>query len=528
LEDSAEIEPCSDADSGRDGWVFPSGKPDGNRPVAVDRRRGTVGARTGEQFLKGLREGSRQIWIGDERVEDVTEHPALMGGAHALARHFDMQHEFADDCLMADPETGEPINVSHIIPRSKSDLARRRVGLLRAAETSVGLVGRSPEYMNVTYAGFAGRRAEWAGAHGENSEGAENLVEFQKQLARDDLSLTHTIVHPTFDKMQEHAFLGSDVPLHKVADTEHGIVVRGARILATLAPFSDEIAVYPGFPLPEGGERYALSFSIPMTTPGLIALCRDSASLPGTNYFDHPLSTRFDEQDAFMIFDDVEVPRDRIFIDTNLGTYNTVMQTAWWPNIMQQTTLRAQTKLEFAYELLVRMSEAIHDETVATQEMLGEVLGYAEMTRSAVMLAEEHAYDYGDGIWFPDGRPLHPMRAALAEWFPRVSQIFHILGSHNLLAAPSRAMLDDPQLRPLIDEFLDGFGDVDAVERARIFRLAWDFVGSALANRSVLYESHYLGSVARNRRMAGRYAHREDYGRLVDNMLEPGRRLDAQ
>jgi aromatic ring hydroxylase len=482
-----------------------------------------MGARTGEEFLSGLRAGTRQIYLGDERVEDVTEHPALTGAAHALADVFDHQHRFADDCLMPDPETGEPINVSHMIPRSKADLARRRIGLVRDAETSVGLVGRSPAYMNVTYAGFAGRRREWAGPNGENEEGADNLVNFQQELARRDLCLTHTIVHPTFDKMQENAFLGSDVPLHKVADTEHGIIVRGARILATLAPFADEIAVYPGFPLPEGGDRYALSFSIPMATPGLIALCRDSASLPGTNYFDHPLSTRFDEQDAFMIFDDVEVPRDRIFIDTKLDVYNSVMRTAWWPNIMQQTTLRAQTKLEFAYELLVRMTEAIHDETIATQEMLGEVLGYAEMTRTAVMLAEEHAYDYGDGVWFPDGRPLHPMRAALAEWFPRVHQIFHIIGGANLLATPSRRMLDDEHLRPLIDEFLDGYGPVDAEERARIFRLAWDFVGSALANRSVLYEAHYLGSVARNRRMAGRYAQRDHYAHLVDQMLDAGR-----
>ena len=90
--------------------------------------------------------------------------------------------------------------------------------------------------------------------------------------------------------------------------------MRGARILATLAPFADELAVYPGRPMPEGGDRFALSFCIPMATPGLKFICRDSVA--GTdNRFDHPLSSRFDEQDAFVIFDDVEVPRDRLFID---------------------------------------------------------------------------------------------------------------------------------------------------------------------------------------------------------------------
>ena len=104
--------------------------------------------------------------------------------------------------------------------------------------------------------------------------------------------------------------------LHKVGDTEHGIVVRGSRILATLAPFADEIAVYPGHPMPDAKDVHALSFCIPMDTPGLKFLCRDSTSV-NTNKFDNPLSSRFDEQDAFVIFDDVEVPRDGIFIDAN-------------------------------------------------------------------------------------------------------------------------------------------------------------------------------------------------------------------
>jgi 4-hydroxyphenylacetate 3-monooxygenase len=63
---------------------------------------------------------------------------------------------------------------------------------------------------------------------------------------------------------------------------------------------------------------------------------RDSAAA-SFDKFDHPFSSRFDEQDAFVIFDNVEVPRDHLFIDCNLAAYNSVMKTSWWPNIMQQT-----------------------------------------------------------------------------------------------------------------------------------------------------------------------------------------------
>ena len=479
-------------------------------------------ARTGDQFLEGLRARDREVWLGDERVGDVTKHPQLEGAAHSLARVFDIQHEFADDCLMPDPETGEPINVSHMIPKSIDDLKRRHRGLRRVAESTVGIMGRTPDYMNVTFAGFAGERRAWLGPEGKNVDGHDNLRAYQKKIAREDLSLTHTIVHPTIDRVKDASFAGNPVPLHKAGETAAGIVVRGARILATLAPFADEMTVYPGLPLPaDATDAYALSFALPMDTPGLIFLCRDSAATVGSNLLDHPLSSRFDEQDAFVIFDDVEVPRERVFIAGDVEVYNSVMgPTAWWGNIMQQTTIRALTKLEFAYGLALRMAEAVNDTSTPTQEMLGELSSYVEVTRSSILLSEEHAYDWGDGVVFPDGRPMHPMRSMLAVWYPRVREILMLIGGHNLLATPSRAMLGDARLRPLIDEFIHGAHDMGAEHRARIFRLAWDFIGSALGSRNELYERNYLASARTSRTLHNLlYSDRPTAYALVDSML---------
>jgi len=475
-----------------------------------------MGARTGKEFLAGLK-SLREVWVNGEKVGDVVSHPALAGAAKTLAEIFDLQHEAADTCLMPDPETGEPINISHVIPRSKGDLERRHRALQRIAEYTVGLMGRTPDYMNVTFAGFAGRADEWA-VDG-NERGAANLVAYQKLIARKDLSLTHTIVQPTIDKaLGDAPAAGNDVALQKVGDTEHGILVRGARVLATLAPFADEMAVYPAVPLPEGADAYALSFCIPMSTPGLKFLCRDSCSTT-RNRFDHPLSSRFDEQDAFVIFDDVEVPRDRIFINASLKAYNSVMTTGWYPNIMQQTMIRAQTKLEFAYGLAMAMAEAINDKSPATSQMLGEVWTYAEFARAAIHSAESEAFEYGNGVWFPNGGPLAALRAILPTWFPRVAEIITLIGSHNLLAAPSESQLDDPMLSPLISRYLRGAKEIGARDRARIFRLAWDFVGSALAGRNELYERFYLASGARNYALAHVLASKQRGKRLVDQLL---------
>lgn len=487
-----------------------------------------MGARTGEQFLQGLRNTRRHVWVGDQRIDDVTSHPALAGAAHTLAAVFDRQHQYAEDCLIADPETDEPINISHIIPHSIDDLKRRNRGLSRISEATVGLMGRTPDYMNIKFACFAARHDVWAGEDCQNEAGAANLVQFQKRLARNDISLTHTIIQPTVDKMTDPHILGNTVTLHKVEETSSGIIVRGARILATLAPFADELAVYPALPLPAGAEAYALAFSIPVNTPGLIFLCRDSVSTPEAHPFDRPLSTRFDEQDAFVIFDNVEIPHHCLFINGQIDIYNNIRQTGIMENLTTQTTIRALNKLEFAYGLASRMAEMINDQSPATQEMLGELLSYVEVTRSAVLLSAEHGRHVGHGIWFPDPRPLQPLRSLLATWFPRVSEIITLIGSHNLLATPSRRQLDDPALRPLLDEFLHGANNTTAEDRAALFRLAWDFVGSGLGGRNVLYERFYLTSAARNRIRAhtGNFD-RSRANELVDNILAFGRKTSS-
>ena len=485
-----------------------------------------MGARTGSQFLEGLRKTRREIWVDGERIDDVTTHPKLRGGAESLAAMFDRQHAYAAECLYKDPETGEPTNVSHMIPRSKDELRQRHAGIVRLSEGSMGIMGRTPDYMNMKFAAFASAPKVWAGADGRNERGARNIVAFQRRLAQADISLTHTIIQPTTDKRTDGKILGNKVTVRKVGQTADGIIVRGGRVLATLAPYADEQTVYPGQPIPAGATEYALAFALPLDTPGLKFLCRDSAATPGADPFDKPLSSRFDEQDAFCIFDDVLVPWDRIFIDGDVEIYNSMRQTGYAINMTTQSTIRALTKLEFAYGLAGRMAELIGDYSPATTEMLGELACYVRLTANAVELSLEKAWQREDGVWFPDGAALEPMRSMLPVWMPRVAEIITLIGSHNLLTTPSRAQLDDPKLRPLIDEMMSGADGAAADERAAVFRMAWDLVGSALGGRGFLYERFYLTSAARNKQqLHTRFFDRTRSQALLDDMLSrAGRR----
>jgi 4-hydroxyphenylacetate 3-monooxygenase len=183
--------------------------------------------------------------------------------------------------------------------------------------------------------------------------------------------------------------------------------------------------------------------------------------------------------------------------------------------------IRAQTKLEFAWGLATKMAEAINMSHPSALQMLGELWTYAEFARACIHSAEEQSHDVGNGLWVPNGGPLAALRATLPSWFPRVTEIIRQLGSHNLLTAPTKSQLNDPELRPLLDRYLRGVGNIGAEARSRIFRLAWDFAGSALASRNEQYERFYLGSGARNQQQAHMTAlfARDRADRLVNRFL---------
>jgi aromatic ring hydroxylase len=453
-------------------------------------------ARTGAQYIEGLRD-QRAVWLGKEKVE-VATHPALAGSVQGMAGYFDWQHRHAEDCLVPDPKSGEPMNASLIVPRTAEDLARRHCCFERLAQYSFGMLGRTPDYVNVTLAGFAARSDIFAKA-GDRT-GSERILRFYREVVEGDLSMTHTIIQPAIDRgTGELSGLNGDLAARVVRRTKNGVILRGAKVLATLGPFADELFVYPAGPLPPGSSPdYALCFSIPTDTKGLITLCRDHYGTPAS-VNDQPFSARFDEQDAYMIFDDVEVPYERLFIDADLELYNRLRRAGWAANVFQQTSIRAAVKLEFAYDLCTRMAKIMNAETRPEIAIaLGEIWCYAQLTRAATKAAEAAAHDWGNGAFFCDDRPLRAIRGLMPGWMVRVNDIIKSLGSHNLLATPALEAFDHPEIAPLLEKFLPGANGIGAKERAQVFRTAWDFTGSALGGRVELYERFYLGSTAKN------------------------------
>ncbi|HEX3331087.1 MAG TPA: 4-hydroxyphenylacetate 3-hydroxylase N-terminal domain-containing protein, partial [Gaiellales bacterium] len=162
-----------------------------------------VAARTGRQFLDGLRGDARELWLNGVKITHPLDHHELHGAALSLARVYDLQHEHADEMLAPSPADGRLVNVTHLIPRSREDLERRRRAIEIVASLSGGTMGRTPDYLNVTFACFAGRSDVWA--RRGNEQGAENLVAYQAEMRDRDLSTTHSIMNPQVDRSKPEA-----------------------------------------------------------------------------------------------------------------------------------------------------------------------------------------------------------------------------------------------------------------------------------------------------------------------------------
>jgi 4-hydroxyphenylacetate 3-monooxygenase len=480
--------------------------------------RSEQGARTGAQFLDGLGQGGREIWLRGEKITHPLDHPELREAALSLARVFDLQHEHADEMLAPSPaDGGGMVNATHLIPRAREDLERRRRAFELVAALSGGVMGRTPDYLNVTFACFAGRSDVWA--RRGNEQLADNLVAYQALMRDRDLSTTHALMNPQVDRNKPEAEQAmGEVALHKVGETDDAIVLRGARMLATLAPFADELLVYPGSDIRPQDGRYALSFAIPIATPGLRFICRDSYSRQ-RDPFDYPLSSRFDEMDAVVIFDDVEIPKERVFLDGDTVGYSEVItDTGWRGHIMHQAFTRAYVKLSFALglgHLIANSTGVVRFDHI--QEKLGQMWAMSELARSAIVAAEAGASMDEGGVCYPDDRPFIALRGEMPKWLPRCNELLQLIGGGGFMATPSKADFEGP-LREQIDLYFQAAG-ADAERRVKLFRLAWDFLGSELGGRGELYERFYLSDSWRMTALAYTIADKSFPESLVEQFL---------
>ena len=458
-----------------------------------------MGARSGAAYLAGLRD-DREVWLDGERVLDVTRDPRLCRGVHSIAALYDLQLEPSrvDEMTYVSPTSGERVGLSHIQPRSVDDLVRRRNMIRTWAEWSAGMLGRSPDYLNAMVMGCAANSAYFA--HNDPAYGA-NIQRYYELVRENDLCLTHTLVAPQVNRaVHPDEQAGGEVALHVVDETDQGLIMSGARILATLAPASDElfVAPAPSRSYAGSGNPRAFAFALPIATPGLRLICRESLDI-GRSSFDHPLGSRFEEMDCTVVFDRVLVPWERVFLYGDQDYCAALFRdTNIFNHAMHQFLTKNWAKAEFVLGVATLMAEAIGiAQNLHVQRWLGEILHAALTLRAFIRAAEADAAPGPGGVWAPETETLLTARSFFPEVYPRLVEILQILGSSGLANIPSQASVESPDLVEDIERYYQG-ATLGGRERIRLFRLAWDIACSSFGGRQVLYERYFAGDFYRN------------------------------
>jgi 4-hydroxyphenylacetate 3-monooxygenase len=293
----------------------------------------------------------------------------------------------------------------------------------------------------------------------------------------------------------------TDVALAVIKETDAGLVVRGPRVLATLGPLADEIAVYPTSRtlLGRGDEarQYAFAFAVPCDTLGLKFLCRESYDL-GRSQFDHPLGSRFEEMDAIVFFDDVLVPWERVFLYGDVDLCNNLSAaTNQYTHSGDQVVTKNVAKCEFVLGLASLMVQTLGSQSIQqVQALLAELIENLEVMKALLYTAQSNASLDQWGVMCPARIPIMVARNLFIRMYPRMSEIIQLLGSSSLMALPAEADLGGPLARH-IEQYLET-DTASARDRVQLFHLAWDLACSAFGARQVLYERFFQGDWTRN------------------------------
>lgn len=478
-----------------------------------------MGAINGSDFIKRLDQLDTEIWLDGKKVQGkISQHPAFKGVLRTKASLYNMQHEaeFKDKLTFHSPETGDSIGLSFLQPKTKDDLKKRRKASEEWAKQTGGLMGRSPDYLNTAVMSFAAsapllrRRVNCF---------PENIQSLYELAMKKDLSFTHTFVSPQVNRSEAYLESSKEEPIAaRVIDrNEEGLVIKGARLLATQGGLTDEVLVFsiPKFLL---DEYEAFAFSIPSDTKGLKFICRESF-VGGDSTFNHPLSSRFEEMDTILVFDNVLVPWNRVFYyDNAQAAEDFSFKSSFHCFTIHQVVTRQIVKTEFILGLAELLVQTINvSEYQHIQEKLSEIIIGLETMKALLEKSESDAALDQWGTIRPSIAPLQVANNIFPKIYPRFTEIIQLIGASGLVGLPTENAFSSP-IKTNLNQYLQA-ATKNAEDRVKIFRLAWDLTMSSFGTRQTQYERYFFGDPIRLSSRLYKAYPLTDYVKEVSNFL---------
>ncbi|HKZ70047.1 MAG TPA: 4-hydroxyphenylacetate 3-hydroxylase N-terminal domain-containing protein [Anaerolineales bacterium] len=449
---------------------------------------------TGAEYLDSLRDG-REIWIYGELVKDVTTHPAFRNTVRMIARLYDALHDPArKDSLTTETDTGSGgyTHKFYKASRNVEELVGARDAIAEWARVSYGWMGRSPDY-----------KAAFLATLGANSQYyepfQENAKRWYKKAQEEVTFVNHAIVNPPVDRDKPLDDV-KDVYMHVTKETDGGLIVSGAKVVATTSTLTHYNFIANNGALPIKTKPFAFVCIVPNDAPGLKLFCRPSyemtAATMGTP-FDYPLSSRLDENDSIIVFDNVFVPWENVFAYGDIEKVNNFFpRSGFLPRFMFQGCTRLAVKLDFIAGLLLKAVEATGAKDFrGVQAQVGEVLAWRNLFWGLTDAMARTTIPWTEGYVLPNLDYGLAYRVMSSMAYPKIKEIIQNTLASALIYLPSSSLdLLAPEIRPYIDQYVRGSNGYTAEERIKLMKLMWDAVGTEFGGRHELYERNYFGN----------------------------------
>jgi 4-hydroxyphenylacetate 3-monooxygenase len=449
---------------------------------------------TAEEYFESIRDG-REIWIYGERVKDVTVHPAFRNTVRMLARLYDALHQEERKsvlCIETDTGSGGYTQKFYRATRNAEELVGARDAIAEWARLTYGWMGRSPDY-----------KASFLATLGANSEFykpfEENARRWYKKVQEEVSFVNHAIVNPPVDRNKELAEV-RDVYMHVEKETDGGLIVSGAKVVATTSTLTHYNFIANNGALPIKTKDFAFVCIVPTDAPGCKLFCRPSYEINAAatgSPFDYPLSSRVDENDSIIVFDKVFVPWENVFAYGDIDKVNNFFpRSGFLPRFMFQGCTRLAVKLDFIAGLVLKAVDATGaKEFRGVQAQVGEVLAWRNLFWGLTDAMARTPAPWTPGYMLPNLDYGFAYRVMSSMAYPRLKEIIENVLASALIYLPSHAVdFKVPEVRKYLDQFVRGSNGYSALDRVKLMKLLWDAVGTEFAGRHELYERNYFGN----------------------------------
>jgi len=456
----------------------------------------------GAEYLESLRDG-REVYIYGERVKDVTTHPAFRNTARMTARLFDALHDPKHKDKLLLPTDTDGKGMTHAFFKAPKTVAESIAGRDAIAEwqrITYGWMGRSPDY-KAAFLGTLGGNAEFYEPFQANAKRWYTFCQERVPF------VNHAIIHPPVDRDKPPDQV-ADVCVHVEKETDAGIYVSGAKVVATGSVLTNYTFIAHHGLIPLQDKKFALVFMVPTNAEGVKFLCRTSYEMTATvmsSPFDQPLSSRLDENDAVFIMDNVFIPWENVFVFGDIEKANNFFpRTGFLPRFVIHGCTRLAVKLDFIAGLLLKAVEASGTKDYrGVQANVGEVLAWRNMFWALTEAMVRDPRPWKGDYLLPNMDPGNAYQILATIAYSKVKYLIEQTVASGLIYLNSHAKdFANPEIRPYIDKYMRGSNGYTAEQRIKLMKLLWDCIGTEFGARHELYEINYGGSTEEIRRYA--------------------------